>query len=82
MFSKAEIEACLAGEPTPVVPAHLFWFDGKFVDANRTEVERMHEQYTDDFLQAHELRQAIAALRAPHACGLCEAFAQMRLEEK
>jgi uroporphyrinogen decarboxylase len=51
MFSKAEIKACLAGEPTPVVPAHLFWFDGKFVDANRTEVERMHEQYTDDFLQ-------------------------------
>jgi uroporphyrinogen decarboxylase len=51
MLSKAEIKACLAGEPTPLVPSNLFWFDSKFVDANKDEVARMREQYADDFLQ-------------------------------
>jgi len=51
MISKAEMKACLAGEATPVVPAYLFWFDGKFVEKNRAEVDRMHEEYSDDFVQ-------------------------------
>ena len=61
MLSKAEIRACLAGQPTPVVPAHLFWFDGKFVDANKTEVDRMREGYTDDFVQCGPVLQKRAA---------------------
>jgi len=65
MLSKAEVKACLAGEPTPVVPAQLFWFDWKFTEANRAEVDRMREQYADDFLQcggALEKRAADPAL--------------------
>ena len=50
MLTKAQVKACLAGEPTPVVPARLFWFDGKFVEANQAEVARMHERHTDDFV--------------------------------
>jgi len=51
MLSKAEMKACLAGEATPIVPAHLFWFDGKFSQKHAAEVDRMREQYTDDFVQ-------------------------------
>lgn len=51
MLSKAEMKACLAGEATPVVPAYLFWFDGKFVERNRAEVDRMRAKYSDDFVQ-------------------------------
>jgi hypothetical protein len=53
MLSKAAMKACLAGEPTPVVPAFLFWFDGKFVERNRAEVERMRQAFTEDFVQSH-----------------------------
>ena len=51
MMTKTEIRGCLAGEPTPVVPAYLFWFDGKFVEKNKAEVHRMQETYSDDFVQ-------------------------------
>jgi len=50
MLSKAEMKACLAGEATPVVPAHLFSFDAKFVEKHRDEVNRMREEYTNDFV--------------------------------
>jgi len=51
MKSKAEMKACLAGETTSSVPAYLFWFDHKFVEQNRDEVERMRGEYTDDFIK-------------------------------
>ena len=50
MLTKDQMKACLAGEKTPVVPARLFWFDGKFVEANHAEVAKMHERHTDDFI--------------------------------
>ena len=48
MLTKKELKACLAGEPTPVVPADLCWFDGKFVDHNDEDVKRMLELYKSD----------------------------------
>ena len=51
MLSKSQIKACLRGEHTPAVPASMFWFDGKFIERNRAEVELMHKKYTDDFIQ-------------------------------
>ncbi len=50
MLSKAEIKACLAGEPTPIVPARFFWFDGKFIEPHREEVDRMQARWEDDFV--------------------------------
>jgi uroporphyrinogen decarboxylase len=52
MLAKAQLKSCLAGEVTPVVPAYLFWFDGKFVEKHALEVDRMRELYTNDFIQA------------------------------
>ena len=39
MIPKSKVKACLSGEPTPIVPAYLFWFDAKFVERNRSEVD-------------------------------------------
>jgi len=50
VLSKADIKSCLAGEPTPVVPARFFWFDGKFLDKHRAEVDRMQARWEDDFV--------------------------------
>ena len=52
MLSKNEMKACLAGEPTPVVPAYLMWFDGKFVDKNRAEVDRIQTQFSNDYVES------------------------------
>ena len=53
MLSKSQMKACLGGEHTPVVPAHLFWFDGKFVEKNQAEVMRMRGRHTDDFIHSY-----------------------------
>jgi uroporphyrinogen decarboxylase len=53
MLTKKDIKACLAGRPTQVVPAFLFWFDGKFIDKHKVEVARLYEQYSDDFVMAY-----------------------------
>lgn len=52
MLSKTEMKACLAGEPTPVVPTNLCWFDTKFVQKHEAEVARMREIYKDDFAKS------------------------------
>ena len=52
MLSKAAMKACLSGEPTPTVPAHLMWFDRKFEEKNRAEVSRMRLRYSDDFVKS------------------------------
>ncbi len=51
MLTKQEMKACLAGEPTPVVPARMCWFDGKFIEKHRDDVEQMNRTYGDDFAQ-------------------------------
>jgi len=51
MLTKAQVRACLAGEPTPVVPAWLFWFDGKFVRRHEDQVHQMRRRYVDDWVQ-------------------------------
>ncbi|MHC4200023.1 MAG: uroporphyrinogen decarboxylase family protein [Planctomycetota bacterium] len=53
MLTKQQVRDCLAGRPTPRVPAWLFWFDGKFAAANRAETERMRRRFDDDFLMPH-----------------------------
>ena len=52
MLAKQEIRACLAGECPSYVPAWLFWTDGKFRQKNKTDVEQMQEQYSNDFVFA------------------------------
>ena len=53
MLTKQQVQACLAGESPPHVPAWLFWMDQKFVDINSDQVKRMREQHSDDFLSAN-----------------------------
>lgn len=50
MLLKSAVKECIAGKPTPVVPAFLFWFDGQFVRRNAAEVARMREEYENDFV--------------------------------
>jgi len=50
MLSKWEMKACLAGEPTPIVPARLFALDVKFREKHEAEVSRMREMYEDDLV--------------------------------
>lgn len=52
MLTKSEIKACLNGECPPYVPAWLFWMDGKFRERNSADVERMQQQYDNDFVFA------------------------------
>jgi len=52
MLTKQEIKACLAGECPSYVPAWLFWMDGKFREKNRADVERMQQEYENDFVFA------------------------------
>lgn len=61
MLPKAAIEACLSGDPTPIVPAHFFWFDTKFQEQHGPEVSRMRESYTDDFIQCGLMPERRAA---------------------
>ena len=51
MLSKVELKSCLAGDPTPVVPADRLWFDGKFIEKNRAEVDSMRLEYADDIVK-------------------------------
>lgn len=57
MLTKQEMQACLAGKPTPVVPAHLFWFDGKFRERHGAEIARMQTRFKEDFVQCHSSLQ-------------------------
>ncbi|NIA16710.1 MAG: hypothetical protein GWP08_21880 [Nitrospiraceae bacterium] len=50
MLLKTAVKECIAGKPTPVVPAFLFWFDAQFVRQNAVEVARMRESYENDFV--------------------------------
>ena len=50
MLSKSKIKACLAGEPTPIVPATFFALDAKFREKHEAEVSRMHEMYENDIV--------------------------------
>lgn len=50
MLTKAEVKRCLRGEPTPIVPAYLFWLDSKFIAQHPEDVRRMRETFEDDFI--------------------------------
>ena len=50
MLAKEALKACLAGEPTPVVPAWRFWTDGQFRSKYPDDMKRMHEKWDDDFV--------------------------------
>ena len=49
MLTKEQIKGCLAGAPTPVVPALFHWYDGKFIEQNREAVEELQRQYENDY---------------------------------
>jgi len=51
MLTKGALKDCLAGRPTPIVPAWLFWFDKKFTEENQSDVERLRREYDNDFIQ-------------------------------
>jgi uroporphyrinogen decarboxylase len=53
MLPKSHIKACLAGEPAPVVPAYLFWFDEKFIRQHEADVQQMRASFSDDFVQCY-----------------------------
>ena len=50
MLTKQEMKDCLAGRSTPVVPALFHWYDGKFVEKYSADVEKMREQYENDYV--------------------------------
>jgi len=50
MLTKQQVQACLAGESLPHVPAWLYWMDQKFAEINSAQVKEMREQYSDDFV--------------------------------
>jgi len=50
MLSKAEIKACLAGEPTPIVPAYMMWFDEKVWNVHEEELRELELKYGNDFV--------------------------------
>jgi len=60
VLTKQQVKACLRGERPPHVPAWLFWMDGQFIERSRTQVDRMRQYYTDDFIFAelHLVRRA------------------------
>jgi hypothetical protein len=49
MLPKQALKACLAGEPTPVVPAWRFWTDGQFRRRYPDDIVAMNEKWDDDF---------------------------------
>jgi len=51
MLTKQQMKDCLAGKPTPVVPALLHWYDGKFVEQNREAVEELRRRYENDYVR-------------------------------
>lgn len=57
MLPKSTIKACLAGEPTTIVPAYLFWFDEKFIRKHEADVRQMRERFSDDFVQCYPVLQ-------------------------
>jgi uroporphyrinogen decarboxylase len=52
MLTKDALKDCLAGRPTPIAPAWLFWFDKSFTEAHPSDVERLRRDFNNDFFQA------------------------------
>jgi len=50
MLPKDALKACLAGEPTPIVPAWRFWTDRQFREKYPEDMKRMNEKWDDDFV--------------------------------
>ncbi len=49
MLHKSAVKACIAGEPTPVVPAWRFWTDRQFREKYPDDMVAFHERWCDDF---------------------------------
>jgi uroporphyrinogen decarboxylase len=49
MLPKSALKACIAGEPTPIVPAWRFWTDNQFRKKYPEDMAAFHDRWTDDF---------------------------------